>query len=246
MQCRHARECGTQAQAAAATAALQAQLATANGPRNSFFPATYGADPSGVEDSTAALQHAITLAMNASRHGPCDARGDPACGTAVVDLQRGIFLVSTSLNWTGSGGNWEICCGTLVASKEAEGRGWPLIAVTGLNNGHQNIAFSDLALDGGMVGDGLFLLNVLRARLSGLYVVNYHKDGVVVQKGHEVDIHDSFFGQCDTVACPGQTQPPQKPQVNSSVNIGSTAIVLAGNDHFVHDCVIFNGAGEYR
>ena len=65
-----------------------------------------------------------------------------------------------------------------------------MIAVTGGNNGHQNVALRDLSLDGGLVANGLFLLNVLRGEVSEIYCVHFLTAGVTVEKGHEVALRD--------------------------------------------------------
>ncbi len=197
---------------------------------SSISPVAFGADPNGERDSTDALQHAIDLALNATKARSCGNIGDPACGAALVDLKHGVYSTSRPLNVTGNGGNWRICCGSLLAAPSFFPRGGYLISVRGANNGHQNIGFHDLSLDGGLVANGLFLLNVLRGEVSELYCLHFFSAGVTVEKGHEVDIHDSFLGQYIW-------------DEKNEVQTNSTAIVLLGNDHFVHDCVIFSSTG---
>lgn len=224
--------------AAAATASfvlVRAQEPTLSPPTpapatNTINPLSFGADPSGEHDSTDAIQHAIDLVLNVTTARACGNIGDPACGAALLDLQHGVYLTSRPLNVTGNGGNWRICCGSLLASPSFSPRGGFLLSVTGGNNGHQNIGLRDLSLDGGLVANGLFLLNVLRGEVSELYCLHFLSAGVTVEKGHEVDIHDSFLGQYIW-------DEKGEPSTNS------TAIVLLGNDHFVHDCVIFSATG---
>jgi len=197
---------------------------------HTFSPLSFGADPTGERDSTDALQQTIDAALNATHERRCGNIGDPACGAALVDLQQGVFLTSRPLNITGNGGNWRVCCGSLLAAPSFFPRAGYMISVTGGNNGHQNIALRDLSLDGGLVANGLFLLNVLRGEVSEIYCVHFLTAGVTVEKGHEVDIHDSFLGQYIW---------DEKVMVNTN----SSAIVLLGNDHWVHDCVIFSATG---
>ena len=197
---------------------------------HTFSPLSFGADPTGEGDSTDALQQTIDAALNATHERRCGNIGDPACGAALVDLQQGVFLTSRPLNITGNGGNWRVCCGSLLAAPSFFPRGGNMIAVTGGNNGHQNVALRDLSLDGGLVANGLFLLNVLRGEVSEIYCVHFLTAGVTVEKGHEVDIHDSFLGQYIW---------DEKLQTTTN----SSAIVLLGNDHWVHDCVIFSATG---
>ena len=138
--------------------------------------------------------------------------------------------MSRPLDWTSDGGNFRICCGTLVALPAFAPHGGYIIEVTGGNNGHQNIGLNDLSLDGSLVANGIFLLNVLRGDVSDVYIIHFPGAGIRVEKGHEVDIHDSFIGQYIWDESP-------QPITNSS------AIILNGNDHIVHDCVIFSATG---
>ena len=83
--------------------------------------------------------------------------------------------------------------------------------------------------DGSHVARGGLLINATMGANAGpdLFFIGFNRSGITVNGGHEVMIHQSWFG-CDYYS---------ERHIDRT---GSTAIELFGNDHYVSDAVVFN------
>jgi hypothetical protein len=93
-----------------------------NGSPYVINPVSYGADPTGATDSTAALQHCVELLWNASRPGAAglSSTSNPQLdlGGATLDLGGGIFLLSGPVVFPAGGArNFQVRGGTLRAAR---------------------------------------------------------------------------------------------------------------------------------
>ena len=89
-----------------------------------FTPLEFGADPSGRADSTAALSRCVAAALNATRALPGHAVDGSDHGGVSIDLQGGLYLLSSTVtigDGAGRGGNWHLCCGSLLAAANFSG-----------------------------------------------------------------------------------------------------------------------------
>ena len=89
-----------------------------------FTPLAFGADPTGRTDSTAALSRCVAAALNATRALPGHAVDGSDHGGVSIDLQGGLYLLTSTLtigDGDGRGGNWHLCCGSLLAAANFSG-----------------------------------------------------------------------------------------------------------------------------
>ena len=98
------------------------------GAGTTFDPATFGGDPTGCTDSTAAVQAALAAAQAVADPGGFIGNSTNH-GGATVDLMGGQFAVSRTL-WFGSGGGMRLTGGSLRATDNFT-VGQPLVAVQG-------------------------------------------------------------------------------------------------------------------
>ena len=168
-----------------------------------FDPANFGGDPSGKKDSTVAVQAALDAAFAVDMPGPFHINGSNH-GGATVHLGGGQFLISSPLFAGGKtvhdqrGGGARICCGALRA---AAGIGNGSFMLT-LRPGQEDTTFDELMLDAAQApGAGaLHIDTALRVTLRSLYVHGFSSYGIRVTEGHEVQLTDSFLGQCVEIA----------------------------------------------
>jgi hypothetical protein len=193
-----------------------------------FDPVQYGADPTGVLDSTAALQAALDAASAVKVPGHFIGRSDNH-GGATVDLRGGAFRVRHGLWMNKHGGGLRLCCGALRASHD-----FPRSAFLLNLAASEDTTFEDLQLDCAQRGGGLQLSEALRVHVSRVYMHGFTSFGVKVSGGHELHLTDSFLGQywwsedTSTSLSQGRTT--------------SVAVHVAGQDHYLSGVVVFSAA----
>ncbi|CAI9772773.1 unnamed protein product [Fraxinus pennsylvanica] len=198
---------------------------------------SYGADPSGVSDSTEALLAAISDALNGPSNGFLF-EGIVNLGGAQINLQGGNYLISRPLQFPVAGrGNLVIHGGTLKASNDFPVDGYLIDLSPSSNNGsssaynYEFITLRDLLLDSNYRGGGIQVVNSLRISIDNCYVTHFTSNGILVRSGHETYIRSSYLGQHITAGGdPGER------------NFSGTAINLMGNDNSVTDVIIFSAA----
>nr|GMD98611.1 polygalacturonase QRT3 [Ipomoea batatas] len=194
---------------------------------------SYGADPTGKEDSTEAVMSAITDALN----GPSDGflfSGIQNLGGARVDLEGGTYVISRPLQFPVAGrGNLMIHGGTLKASDTFPGDKY-IIDLTAASGGgpaysFEFITFRDLLLNSNFRGGGIQVEKSLRISVDNCYITHFTTNGILVKSGHETYIRNTFLGQHITAGGdPGER------------SFSGTAINLMGNDNALTDVVIFS------
>ncbi|RAL53504.1 unnamed protein product [Cuscuta campestris] len=195
---------------------------------------SYGADPSGEEDSTGAIMEAIRDALNGPSEGFLFA-GIRNLGGARIDLQGGTYVVSRPLNFPLPGrGNLIIHGGTLKASENFPAEGYlldlsPTTSGGGPAYNYEFITFKDILLDSNFRGGGIQVVNSLRIGIDNCYITHFTTNGILVRGGHETYIKNSFLGQHITAG----GDPDER-------KFTGTAIDLSGNDNAVTDVVIFS------
>ncbi|KAG6395895.1 hypothetical protein SASPL_142028 [Salvia splendens] len=196
-----------------------------------YHVTSYGADPTGQNDSTGAVLKAITDALNGPGKGVLF-EGIVNLGGARVDLDGGNYLISRPLLFPVSGrGNFAIQGGSLTASNDFPADGF-LIDLSSSSNSAYNYEFTtlrDLYLDSNYRGGGIRVKNSLRTTIDNCYITHFSTTGILAEGGHETIIRTSYLGQHITAgADPGER------------SFSGTAIALAGNDNVVSDIVIFS------
>lgn len=218
-----------------------------------LYPVTsYGADPTGVADSTEAILGALSDAFK----GPSDGvlmEGIANLGGARIDLEGGSYLISRPLKFPATGaGNIMIHGGTLKASDNFPADGYLIDLSSSSSNqkkennlttvddqlisssstyNYEFITLRDLMLDSNYRGGGIAVINSLRTTIDNCYIAHFNTTGILIQGGHETLVHSSFLGQHITAgADPGER------------SFSGTAINIVGNDNAITDVVIFSAA----
>jgi hypothetical protein len=201
-----------------------------------FRPQDFGGDPSGLSDSTTAVQAALDAAFAINVPGQFHINGSNHAG-ATVHLGGGQFKISAPLYAGGKsgsdqrGGGARICCGALRADASM-GSGFMLTLVPG----QEDTTFDELMLDAAQVA-GLGALHVdlgLRVTIRSVYVHGFSTFGIQVTKGHEVQVTDSFLGQ---YRWSESTPSHGKPLVATG-----TAISIEGQDDWIDNVIVFSAA----
>jgi hypothetical protein len=207
-----------------------------------IFPTSYGADPTGVADSTAAFGAAVEALLARNTSGHADEGGSVDLGGAIIDLQGGDYLISSPLVFPSNYSNYGLIHGTLRASA-AFPPSANLLEV-GTAGGYcsnwgdsctEDVTLEDLLLDGaGVAGGGVRFNAVIGANAAHLFVVNFTAKGVVMEGGHEVLLSNSWVGAC-------WYTPPASCWLNASALKNTTGIWINGNDHYLDQVIVFAG-----
>ncbi|KAI3723184.1 hypothetical protein L2E82_34604 [Cichorium intybus] len=219
-----------------------------------FYPIGYGADPSGVQDSTDAIMGAVSdaaLIENGQELLP----GVKDLGGAIVDLQGGCFKISKPIVLPPNSGNLLIQGGTLRASNTFPSDGHlielhspnspKLFQTAAVEPGdtysdaknrnepiyYEDITFRDILFDSSNIAGGLLVIDSARTRINNCFFLHFVTEGILVERGHETFISSSFLGEIPTI---GGNEHER--------NFLGTAIDLASNDNSITDVVIFSAA----
>ncbi|XP_013597828.1 PREDICTED: polygalacturonase QRT3 [Brassica oleracea var. oleracea] len=196
---------------------------------------SYGADPTGKADSTNAILKAMEDAFDGPNHGVL-MEGINDLGGARIDLQGGSYLISKPLRFPSAGaGNLLISGGTLRASDDFPVDKY-LIELNDESSKLQYIfeyiTLRDLLIDCNYRGGAIAVINSLRTSIDNCYITRFgDTNGILVQKGHETYIRNSFLGQHITAG--GD---------KGERNFSGTAVNLVGNDNAITDTVVFSAA----
>ena len=195
-----------------------------------FHPSAFGADPTGKNDSTLALQAAINAALDVAVPGAHFIGNASDAGGATVDLEGGEYRVSSPLWLRHGAGGVRICCGSLLADP-AFPNGQFLVNTEG---GSEDITVEDVAFECGRRGGAVATSGTLRVHLARLYVAHFvGGPGVRISQGHEVHVTDSFLGEF-------LWGEPGSGTGTSGSNLTGTAIDIDGQDHWISDVIVFS------
>jgi hypothetical protein len=178
-------------------------------------PTSYGADPTGLRDSTQGMAMAVAAVLDS--YGERGGRNLSApvkdLGGATLDLLGGTYLVSEPLVFPSGYGNFQLVSGTIRASAGFPG-GRFLVEVGSDNphnykNGtsfcypgeHQNICNEDIAiqqlfLDASHVASGgLSISKTMGVTVSSAFVYGFVDAGIRVDGGHEAMILEAWVAE---------------------------------------------------
>jgi len=198
------------------------------------FPTTFGADPTGKQDSSAAFAQAMNAVIARALHNMSDGIRD--LGGVVLDLQGGEYLISSPLQVPQFVGNLRIIDGTLRASRNFPPESFvlqvgalPCKTPSGQGSCNENVGLSGLTLDAGHVAQGcLSITATMGATLdSSSAIFGFTGVGILLRGGHESMISETW------VAAYFWSE-KEKERTNS------TGILVAGNDHFLSDVIVFS------
>ncbi|CAL5346665.1 unnamed protein product [Camellia sinensis] len=210
-----------------------------------FYPIVYGADPTGAQDSSDAIQSVLEDALQV-QNGIELLPGIKDLGGVVIDLQGGNYLISKPIRFPSGIGNFLVQGGSFRASDTFPSdrhlielwapNSQPLTNSEGYFDQkspiyYEDITFRDILFDSSYHGGGIFVIDSARIRIHDCFFIHFTSEGILVQKGHETFISTSFLGQRSTVG--GD---------KGERDFSGTAIDLASNDNAVTDVVIFSAA----
>nr|XP_004295510.2 PREDICTED: polygalacturonase QRT3 [Fragaria vesca subsp. vesca] len=217
-----------------------------------FYPIGYGADPTGANDSTEAIAKALEEAFQLESSLEM-LPGITDLGGVVIDLQGGNYKIAQPLRFPPNRGNIVIQGGTLRASETFPGdrhlvelwspNSQKLRGKTSITNQfffdqkvqdgegiyYEDIIFIDILFDSSFRGGGIYIVNSARIRITNCFFLHFTTQGILVEKGHETYISNTFLGQHSTVG--GD---------HGERGFTGTGIDLASNDNAVTDVVIFS------
>eukprot|EP00045_Choanoeca_perplexa_P013531 m.154004 g.154004 ORF g.154004 m.154004 type:complete len:356 (+) comp16377_c0_seq12:78-1145(+) len=144
----------------------------------------YGADPTGTNDSSTALQAAITAAnLRVFSH-------TEGANNIVINLQAGQYMLSKGLLLSSSSFGFIISGGSLMASDAFDDNDFIITCAK-----CQNIMFRDLVIDNRHRGGGIRFDSVLQSQLVDVFFSHFNTYGVDCNStgGHELLISGCFF-----------------------------------------------------
>ena len=200
-------------------------------------PVDFGADPTGKVDASPAFAE-LLAALQARCAGVARNMSDGIadCGGLVVDLQGGDYLLSQPFLVPQYVGNLRVIDGTLRAAPTFPPAEFllgvgdvPCKPPSGQGSCNENVGLAGLTLDGGHVAAGcLRITATMGATLdSSSAVFGFNQTGILLQGGHEAMISETW------VAAFFWSQ-KEKEKTNT------TGILIAGNDHFLSDVIVFS------
>ncbi|KAK2635860.1 hypothetical protein Ddye_030652 [Dipteronia dyeriana] len=219
-----------------------------------FYPIGYGADPTGVGESSDAILQAVSDAFNVESELEMVA-GVKDLGGVILDLQGGNYKISKPIRFPASpAANLLVRGGTLRASETFPGDRhlielWspnsqklqksdsaePIIfthmKLQNVGIYYEDITFRDVLFDSSYRGGGIFVVDSARIRINNCFFLHFTTEGILVQKGHETFISNCFLGQHSTVG--GD---------KGEKDFSGTAIDLSSNDNAITDVAIFSAA----
>ncbi|KAK4710610.1 hypothetical protein R3W88_005123 [Solanum pinnatisectum] len=221
-----------------------------------IYPIGYGADPRGTSDSSEAIKEAINDALKLQNNGLTLLPGISDLGGLIIDFQGGNYKINNPVVFPPGIGNIVVKGGTLRASDTFPGDRhlielWSqdspkLIKDNNISHHHSNIfdrrdqniairyegiTFHDILFDSGYRGGGLYVVDSARIRVTSCFFVHFNTEGVLVLRGHETFISNTFMGQHPTVG--GD---------KGERDFSGIAIDLASNDNAITDVTIFSSA----
>ncbi|KAL0834387.1 hypothetical protein Bca101_086276 [Brassica carinata] len=202
-----------------------------------IYPISYGADPTGGQDSSDAILEALNDAFQLHIELHMLPRVTDL-GGVVIDLQGGSYKIGKPLRFPSSGGgNLLVKGGTFRASEVFPGdRHLVELVASSSEQKDQNsgiffedVTFKDVLFDSSFRGGGLAVVNSARIRITDCYFLHFTTHGIKVQGGHETYISNTFLGQHSTVG--GDRQERQ---------FSGTGIDISSTDNAITDVVIFS------
>ena len=222
-------------------------------PHSLVVPTDFGADPTGVKDSTAAFAAAmeVLLKPRGTRHTMASNITD--LGGATLDLSGGTYLISAPLVIPPGFGNAQIVRGTLrasaafpsdrylveIGSEDCDPR-LPSGASDIQGSCGQFINLSEMMFDASHVAAGGVSVSKTMGTTIGpsVFFTGFTVAGVALNSGHECMILQGWFAECEWSDARGSVcqEDPDAPGGNKSQSVG---ILINAPDNIVTDVIIF-------
>ncbi|WCJ33389.1 Pectin lyase-like superfamily protein [Euphorbia peplus] len=204
-----------------------------------YYVTEYGADPTGREDSTEALEKAVREAVygyGSDNDGQQLYSGIHDLGGSQLHLDGGTYKVSRPLRLPCMGvGNFMFHGGSLRASDNFPSDGYVIELWSTTNSpdsiSYEDISIKDIMIDANFRGGGISVSNAVRTIIDNCYISHFTTNGIYIKGGHETFVRNSFIGQRITVG----GDPREK-------DFSGIGIKIVGNDNAVTDAVIFSAS----
>ena len=203
----------------------------------SINPWTFGADPTGVNDSTAAWKATLAALFNATDKQHPLANGIANCGGATVDLGGGTYLISEPISIPQNYGNFRFVHGTFRVSPTFPASRYVIEVGGGACNNsqkscNQDLGFEGLFIDGMQVAaGGISISDTMGANIGPqMFILNFTSVGILLAGGHEGMIHETWLGEWMYDSKNKESGPAST----------ATGILITGNDHYVQNCIVFS------
>ena len=197
-------------------------------------PVDFGADPSGLVDSTAAMRKALATVLSFSNTSVM-ASGIKDCGGATLDLRGGTYLMSGSLQIPKLHGNIKILGGTLRAAPSFPSDGFllnigePGCRIPGDKQGvcNEGIVLERMMFDGSHVGSCVHIASTLGTAIANCYFTAFTQFGLQVTNGHGTMMSHSWLSAYYW----NQEQPASDTSIGVQVN---------GFDNLLNNVIVFS------
>ncbi|KAK8797087.1 hypothetical protein WA158_004297 [Blastocystis sp. Blastoise] len=198
-----------------------------------IYVVDFGADPTGMKDSSEAFQAAIDEAMKRGYGTMADGIHD--CGGVSIDLEGGLYLFDKPVYFPQFHGNWKMTRGTVRASDN-----FPLdkhIIIVGENecgnkqgSCNQHIDFSFMTFESNHhSAGGLQIFRTMGGNVGpNIMFHGYLTSGLDLEGGHEVMVHQGWFGE--------NWYEGGSHNITDPLGVG---VLVNGNDHFLNDVIFF-------
>jgi hypothetical protein len=201
-------------------------------------PVDFGADPTGMTDSSAAFDKLLTALLARASSVTVLDNGIADLNGATVDLGGGAYLLSRPFMVPGYYGNFRVINGALRASPSFPPARYLIeVGTWDTCNNPQgscnvNVGLSGLTLDGGLVAAGGARLMHTMGSVFGPqnFVVNFTACGVNMTGGHGAMIMQTWVGEYLYSA----------PDKTNASDVTAVGIHLNGNDHVVNDVIVYS------
>ncbi|CAN1225567.1 Polygalacturonase QRT3 [Linum grandiflorum] len=150
----------------------------------------YGADPTGVKDSSDAISKLLADVVKGPTSGTM-LDGIKNYGGAQIHLGGGNYVITKPVKFPSAGvGNIVIAGGTLRASDDFPTDGYliDLSATSSKTYDYEYITFRDLMLDANFRGGGVFIKNSVRVTVDNCYVTHFNTDAVGIMISGQANI----------------------------------------------------------
>lgn len=159
-------------------------------------------------------------------------------GGVTVDLQGGVYLLTAPVVIPPNYGNVMFTSGTLRANGWSDASRYIVeVGGSGCTNQQKScnmdIGFTGILFDSNLEAAGSLQITATMGLNVGplTYHMGFLKAGVDIEGGHEVMVHESWFGEF-------YWGDPRKE--NMTLLADSSSILIDGNDHFVLDTISFS------
>jgi len=214
-------------------------------------PIAYGADPTGVADSSNAFTKAMAVLLNSTAHKSKMAANIVDLGGATLDLGGGEYLISQPLVVPPFFGNLHFRDGTLRADKSFPSNK-ALIEVgdvackpklpTGQDDGQGScvefVTFEDMLFDAAHIAaGGLHIAKPMGATIGpSAFFIGFKQEGIKIDGGHETMIVDTWLAECYwSQFAPLMPWDKCSPEWSSK----SVGIQLNGPDNYLENVIVF-------